>query len=109
MAGYRPFPAPANGNSFSPDGIKKRRMLLNDTLLNFLAIDLDLGLTMARIAARADIGSDKRARNTANARRAYDTVARLRTNAVATDGQGEKLDQKTSELRAALLNLGECV
>ncbi|HET7440712.1 MAG TPA: hypothetical protein VFJ47_05365 [Terriglobales bacterium] len=109
MADYRSFTAPTNGNIFSPDAIKKLRMLQNDTLLDFLAIDLGIGLTMAQTAARAEIGSDSRARNTRNARRAYDTIVRFRANAVATDRQGEELDQKTSELRVALLNLGECV
>ena len=109
MAGYRSFRAPTNENVFSPDAIKKRRIMLNNTRLDFLAIDLGIGLTMAHMAARADIGSDSRARNTRNARRAYDTIVRFRTNTVATDRQGEELDQKTSELRVALLNLGECV
>ena len=54
MAGCRSFPAPTNGNICSVDAIKKLRMLRNDTLLDFLAIDLGIGLTMAQMAARAD-------------------------------------------------------
>ena len=110
MAGFRSsLRAPIDGNISSRDAIEKLRIMLNDTRLNFLAIDLGIGLTVAQMAATSDIGSESRSRQTGIARHAYDTVLRFRRKAVTTAEQGARLDQKTSELRSALLDLGECL
>lgn len=110
MAGHRSsLRAPIDENISSRDAIEKRRIMLNDTLLNFLAIDLDIGITVARMAARADIDSESRSRQTGIGRRVYDTVLGFRRKTITNAEQGARLDQKTRELRAALLDLGECI
>ena len=86
---------------------KKLRTRFKNHHLTFLQADLDLGLTMARIAARANSGSEKREKPTRNAREAYLTVLRFREKVDMTPKQGEELRLKSNQLRGALLDLGE--
>ena len=58
---------------------------------DFLITDLEMGLTLARIARQSDKGAEKRSRNTHNARRAYDAVRRLAERAMLTDEQRTEL------------------
>ena len=74
---------------------------------NLVLIDLDTALTLAQIATTAKAGSEKRKRNTRNARIAHDTVLRLRQNPLITVEEKAILERKISELRATLEKLGE--
>ncbi len=75
--------------------------------LDFLRIELDVGLTFARMALQSQGSSAKRRRNRANARKAYDSFAawekRLRLTAV----EKQKLGTKFKKLKSALVKLGE--
>jgi hypothetical protein len=73
----------------------------------FLSTDLDLALTLARIASEAGDDVGKRARNQENARHAYDTILRLRQNLSLTDEQNGELNEKLEALKSALDALGE--
>ena len=64
----------------------------------FLVTDLDLAMTMTRDAA----SSEKRNRNLANARHAYDDVSRISHHASLTDNERQNVDDKLAELRSAL-------
>jgi len=80
---------------------------LNRNSFQLLKIDIEAALTFARIAASAEAGSDKRARNQRNGRTAYDSVQHLRKNVFMTPQQEHELDAGLSELRSALRGLGE--
>jgi hypothetical protein len=96
------------GKTTSAD-FDKLRTRLNNHCIKSLQVDLELGLTMAQIAARASRGSEKRERYTLNARKAYLAILRLRGKVVTTPQQSEQLSQKLKQLRMALLDLGERV
>jgi replicative DNA helicase len=93
----------------TPADFDKLRARLNNHCIKSLQVDLELGLTMAQIAARASRGSEKRERYTLNARKAYLAILRLRGKVVTTAQQSEQLNQKLKQLRMALLDLGERV
>ena len=77
------------------------------TALGFLQAEVDTGLTLSRIAA--DSGdAEKRARNRAHARQAYDQLVKYRgTAADAASHALEALDAKIAQLRDQLQSLGE--
>jgi hypothetical protein len=79
----------------------------NRTGFAFLMTDLELALTMTDIAMRADRNPEKRARNTQNARHAYNTVLRLRRLVVFSDREQEQYVTQLSYLKSALIQLGE--
>jgi hypothetical protein len=81
--------------------------IFRNTGLDFLRTDLAIALTTTNIAATAAEGSEKRQRNTRNARRAYDTILRLRERLVTTSGETKELDDKLLDLEVALARLGE--
>ncbi len=76
--------------------------------VDFLKTEVDTGLTFARLASGARY-SDKKDRNQANARKAYDTVLHWtrRVSLAAPDSQ--EIGDKLVQLRAALEDLGESV
>lgn len=76
--------------------------------IEFLRIDLDIGLTRARIAAQEKPGSEKRRRNATEANKAYQTVLHFRARAVLAPDQAASIDAKLTELRMALEQLGLC-
>jgi hypothetical protein len=78
---------------------------LNRNSYELLRIDIDTALTFTRIASGAE--ADKRSRNQENARRAYDSVQRLRKNVAMTAEQEQELDRGLETLRTALQELGE--
>jgi hypothetical protein len=80
---------------------------LNNRRIEFLQIDLELGLTIAQIAASAGSDTEKRERNTRNARKAYNTVVRFRDTIAPTGEQSRHITEKFRELHLALVNLGE--
>lgn len=80
---------------------------LNKNAADFLRIDLDTALTLARIASEAPEGSERRSRNIRNARVAYETVSRFRTKTETNPEEDEEIKEKVSRLRTALERLGE--
>lgn len=73
----------------------------------FLITDLDLAMTLTRIAGDAAEGSEKRNRNKANARRAYDSVSQISDHALLASDHRMIVEEKLVELRSALQQLGE--
>jgi uncharacterized protein involved in type VI secretion and phage assembly len=73
----------------------------------FLITDSKLGMTFARIALHAIEGSQKRMRNQANARRAYDGISRMSHCRFLSRRQRDDVDSKLAQLRSALNDLGE--
>ena len=96
----------SSGKTTSSD-FDKLRARLNNRYIEFLQVDLDLGLTMAQIAACADEGSARRERNRRNARRAYNAILELREKVVTTAEQSRQLSLKVRLLHTALVDLGE--
>lgn len=92
---------PADGS------LSRLRSELNQSGIEFLYTDLETALTLAQIACSASRGSEKRERNTSNARRAYDTIVHLAPRISATPEQARELDEKLGRLRSALQDLGE--
>ena len=72
----------------------------------FLQIDSEIALTFSSIAMGAS-DKEKRRRTTKTARRAYDTIMRLRKGIVLTDIQREKLDANLQRLKNELQRLGQ--
>jgi len=80
---------------------------LRRTAVGFLITDLNTAMTFVAIALNADRNPETKSRNMANARRAHDTVSRLRNNLRCTAEENEVLDEKLHSLKTALLALGE--
>ena len=80
---------------------------LNRNSYRLLRVDIEAGNTFARIAAAAEIGSEKRNRNQRNGRGAYDSVQHLRRKVTMTAQQEQELDSELAVLRTALEELGE--
>ena len=89
--------------------IRAQRRLdrIEKTGVTFLITDLDLAMTLTRIAGDAAEDSEKRNRNQANARHAFDDVSRISHHASLTDNERQSVDDKLGELRFALEQLGE--
>ena len=64
-------------------------------------------MTLTRIAEDAAQDSEKRSRNLAIARHAYDDVSRISRHASPADDERQNVDGKLAELRSALEQLGE--
>ena len=75
--------------------------------LQFLKIDLDLGLTFAQIALNPNCGDQRRARNQANARKVYDTAVHWKGRLTISEPDTVEIDTKLRRLRSALEKLGE--
>lgn len=97
---------PIGENPGHPDA-KDLKERLNRSGVEFLEVDLETALIMARIANEAEDGSDKKMRNIRNARRAYDTIVRLRKRLRPTPEQEQIVEDKLQQLRHALIELGE--
>jgi hypothetical protein len=72
--------------------------------VDFLLIDSEIALTFAGIALGA-LDEDKRRRTTRTARRAYDTIARLRSRIELNDQDRERLDANMERLQIELQQL----
>lgn len=73
---------------------------------DFLCIDAQMALTFSSIALNTrDL--QRRERTTRAARRAYDTIQRLRTGVSMTAVDTEKLNQDLTRLKTELERLGE--
>lgn len=73
----------------------------------FLITDSKLGMTFAGIASGAPASSEKRTRNQANARKAYDAISRISIRIFLSDREREDVDGRLAQLRSALNALGE--
>jgi hypothetical protein len=80
----------------------------NRARADFLLIDAEVALTFAGIALAAK-DEEKKRRTTQTARKAYDTILRLRKNADLTDAEGIKLDRSLLRLKSELQRLGETI
>lgn len=80
---------------------------LNSNSVEFLKIDLDTALTVARIALQDSSDLDKRTRNQTNARRAYDFVVERKPHLRIEDADAREIDEKLEQLKLALAELGE--
>ncbi len=80
---------------------------IQQTGITFFLTDLDLAMTFTHIASESPEDSEKRVRNQANARHAYDEISRISGAAVLTDNEREEVDDKLAKLRSALERLGE--
>ena len=83
-----------------------------ETGLDFLKTEIAMGLTFAEIARDAGAGSNKRIRNQANARKAYDTIMSWCSRQL--DSQIPRIEEHELEpaltgLRSALKELGEAL
>ena len=75
---------------------------------DFLKIELETGLTFAKIALSGEAGSEKRTRNRANALKAYQTVLRLRKRVPSMNQESTRdIQEGLDQLRAALEGLAE--
>ena len=82
----------------------------NQKCADFLKIDLETGLTFANIALGEEPGSAERIKTQANARRAYETVLRLRNRIqIPTEAVSREIQNGLDQLRSALEKLGEKV
>ena len=78
----------------------------NRAKADFLQIDSDIALTFAGIALTTK-DEKKKQRTTHAARRAYDTIVRLREGVDLTDAENAKLDRALLRLKSELQMLGE--
>lgn len=74
---------------------------------DFLRIDLETALTLTRIAERAGVGSIRRQRTLKQARRAYETIVKMRGMFAGTAEECLPIDKSIRKLRTALERLGE--
>ena len=72
----------------------------------FLQIDCEIALTFASMALRAST-QEKRRRTSQAARKAYDTIMRLRENTELGDADTHKLDANLRRLKGELEKLGQ--
>ena len=72
-----------------------------------LMTDSRVGLTFAHLASKAAAGSEKRLRNQANARKAYDTVLNVSGTTSLSALERQELAEGLDRLKAALEALGE--
>ena len=80
----------------------------NRARADFLLIDSGVALTFCGIALAAN-NEEKRRRTTKMARKAYDTILRLRESADLNDADATKLDRTLLRLKSELQRLGETV
>lgn len=79
---------------------------LNKAGVEFLRLDVEVGLTFSGIALQAQ-DSEKRARNLRAARKAYDTVLRLMDKVTLTEDGAKSLARNLFQLKCELVMLGE--
>ena len=81
--------------------------LCNRSGVNFVAADLNLGLTFSHIA-RGHVTQETKIRTRRKARKAYDTVARFRDRVSPTPAEALSIGKKLARLKSELEQLGEC-
>ena len=79
---------------------------LSNIGFEFLRTDLDTALTFMNVADSTG-DAEMQQRNHENARRAYDTVVRLKQNLSLDDTQNKELAEKLGVLKSRLQNAGQ--
>ena len=80
----------------------------NKTSIHFLNVEAETGLTFANIAAHSE-NAEKKARNQAHARIAYETILRFVSRVSLTAAEAETLASKVTRLKDGLAALGEAL
>jgi hypothetical protein len=80
---------------------------LEKTAFEFLLTDLNLAMTMARIASDSLDDPEKKTRNLENARKAYDAVLHLSSKSKLSESERGEVNGKLGNLRSSLEALGE--
>ncbi|HEX6802564.1 MAG TPA: hypothetical protein VF133_02710 [Terriglobales bacterium] len=91
------------------DSMAKRRTLesrTNKLRANFLQIDCEIALTFASVAL-GTTDQEKRRRTSQTARKAYDTIMRLRKDIALSDAEAGKLEANLQRLKSELRSLGQ--
>src|SRR5262245_44385080 len=78
----------------------------NSAGADFLRIDSEIALTFSRIAAQTS-NLEKKKRLTQAARKAYDSIMRLRSNLELSEAESNKLDANLQRLKGELQKLGD--
>lgn len=78
----------------------------NDAGADFLLVDSEIALTFSSLA-RETTNLEKKRRTSGAARKAYDSIERLRRRIKLDDRQADKLNATLVRLKSELLNLGE--
>lgn len=86
---------------------RQLRLQLHETGANFLKTDLDVALTFTQIASEARGNVEKKNRNQANARHAFDTVSDLLSRASLNAADDRAIHDKLGRLKLELQALGE--
>lgn len=89
-----------------PKSQQQLREDFNQNGFTFLMADLDSALAFAQRASRLNVDPEVRRRNVMNARKAYDTVGRLREKLQLDSEQQNAFDEKRTKLKYALEQLG---
>jgi diketogulonate reductase-like aldo/keto reductase len=79
---------------------------LNQSGIEFLLTDLDVGLTFMDVAGVSN-NEETVHRNCENARKAYDTVLRLLNNLAPDEKQHEQIEAKLALLKSRLMVVGQ--
>jgi hypothetical protein len=90
----------------SDDRTTRLRAQSNALGAQFLQIDAEFALTLSNMAFKTS-SSEQRERQSAAARKAYDSIMRLSYNLDLNETEKEKLDVKLRRLKSELQNLGE--
>jgi hypothetical protein len=80
---------------------------LNSNNVEFLKIDLETALTFTNIALEHPDDIDRKTRNQARARQAYDFVIERQKSLQISDTDAAEIAEKLKELKLALTQLGE--
>ncbi len=96
-----PLSAPVR---FTLDELLKAREQLNEASVNFLLIDVDIGLTFSEIALQTS-DPDKKRRVREKARAAYENVQHLVHKVTLTEADACRLARNLEILRARLYDL----
>lgn len=86
---------------------KNQQDRIRGTGVLFLLTDLEVGITRARIAAKAKRGSAKQRRNVIEAKKAFDAVRHFRDQTELTPDEAATIHEKLEELQAAIGLLDE--
>jgi hypothetical protein len=91
-----------------PDAAKDTRNELNRKMVDFIKIDLDIGLTFAQTALQSD-NPETIARTLRAARKVYDQLGKLLSRVRLTAVDSIEIAEKTECLKSALTKLSEKV
>ena len=81
---------------------------MNSAAADFLRIDSEVALTFSGIALAAT-DTETKTRTSLAARRAYDTIARLKWRIKLTDAERDRLDVNLARVRTELQRLGQAL